>query len=48
MRNTNWLFKLAVVLLCGAILLGSAVGDDGFYVIATGFRLPFVGVGNYE
>jgi hypothetical protein len=33
MRNMYWLFKLAVVLLCGAMLLGTALGDDGFYVI---------------
>jgi hypothetical protein len=36
MRNTNWLFKLAVVLLCGAMLFGSALGDDGFYVVGIG------------
>jgi len=33
LRNANWLLKLAVVLLCGAMLLGTALGDDGFYVI---------------
>ena len=33
MRTKYWLVKMAVVLLCGAMLLGSAMGDDGFYVI---------------
>jgi hypothetical protein len=33
MRKMTWLFKLTVVLLCGGLLLGSALGDDGFYVI---------------
>jgi hypothetical protein len=28
--------KLAVMLLCGAMFLGSAFGDDGFYVVGVG------------
>ena len=36
MRNKHWLFKLAVVVLCGAMILGSALGDDGFYVVCIG------------
>jgi hypothetical protein len=35
-RNRHWLFKLAVMLLCGAMLWGSALGDDGFYVVGIG------------
>jgi hypothetical protein len=34
MRNLTSLFKLAAVVLCVVMFLGSAVGDDGFYVIA--------------
>jgi hypothetical protein len=30
------LFKLAAVVLCGAMLWGSALGDDGFYVVSIG------------
>jgi hypothetical protein len=33
MKTKYWLVKLAVVLLCGTVLLGSAAGDDGFYVV---------------
>jgi hypothetical protein len=36
MRDKYWLLKLAIVLLCGAMFLGSAFGDDGFYVIGVG------------
>ena len=36
MRNRHWLFKLAMVVLCGAMLLGSAMGDEGFYVVGIG------------
>jgi hypothetical protein len=34
MRTKPWLLKLGLMILCGALLLGSALGDDGFYVIS--------------
>ena len=39
MRNKNWLLKLGLVILCGAVLLGPAdrlSGADDFYVVAGG------------
>jgi hypothetical protein len=39
MRNMNWLFKLGLVVLCAALLLGPAerlCGADDFYVIGGG------------
>ncbi len=34
MRSRFWLLKLGLMILCAAMLLGSANGDDGFYVIS--------------